>query len=119
LLLFSFTQQIILYNVILVAKLIKHQSKFLLIPTPDFNMSVCLRYVEQTEHMSKKKVKFSSTSNSAFYATTRFRVSQFFSEQELHQHANSHMWFKTAFFLTGFVGLYLLMIINILQKQLK
>lgn len=61
-----------------------------------------------------QKVKFSSTSNSAFYATTRQRVSQFFTDQKLNQHANTNMWLKTAFFLTGFAGLYILMIINIM-----
>ncbi|KQS91853.1 acyl-CoA desaturase [Chryseobacterium sp. Leaf394] len=57
-----------------------------------------------------QKVKFSSTSNSRFYATVRGRVDLFFSQQNLSQHANASMWQKTAFFLTGFVGIYIVII---------
>ncbi|WP_262152240.1 fatty acid desaturase family protein [Chryseobacterium foetidum] len=57
-----------------------------------------------------QKVKFSSSSNSRFYATVRSRVDLFFSQQQLSQHANAPMWRKTAFFLTGFTGIYLVII---------
>lgn len=57
-----------------------------------------------------QKVKFSSASGSLFYATLRSRVDQFFSQNELSQHANAHMWGKTVFFLVGFIGIYLVII---------
>lgn len=61
-----------------------------------------------------QKIKFSTPSGSAFYATIRSRVDQFFAQQQLSQNANSDMWSKTIFFLSGFIGLYLLIIFNVL-----
>lgn len=61
-----------------------------------------------------QKLKFSTPSGSPFYATVRNRVEQYFKQNGLSQHANAQMWGKTAFFLTGFVSLYLLIISNTL-----
>ncbi|RZL50367.1 MAG: acyl-CoA desaturase, partial [Pedobacter sp.] len=57
-----------------------------------------------------QKLKFSRTSESLFFATVRHRVSLFFKSHQLSQHANKKMWFKVVFFLTGFVGLYTLIL---------
>lgn len=65
-----------------------------------------------------QKVKFSSAIGSSFYATIRSRVDLFFSQQNLSQHANAHMWGKTIFFLTGFTGIYLLIISNLMPLWL-
>lgn len=63
-----------------------------------------------------QKVKFSSASNSQFYATLRSRVNQYFSQHQLSQHANGQMWGKTAFFLAGFAGIYLIIISGLLSS---
>lgn len=57
-----------------------------------------------------QKVKFSSASGSRFYATVRSRVDDFFNQRQVSQHANKLMWGKTIFFLSGFTGIYLLII---------
>lgn len=56
------------------------------------------------------KVKFININQSAFFATTRERVDAYFKEQGLSKHANSLMWAKTAFFMLGFLSLYLLIL---------
>lgn len=61
-----------------------------------------------------KKIKFSTPSGSPFYATIRSRVDQFFAQQQLSPNANAYMWGKTIFFLSGFIGVYLLIILNVL-----
>jgi linoleoyl-CoA desaturase len=58
-------------------------------------------------------LKFKNSSKSLFLATTRLRVDNYFLESNISRHANSYMWFKTAFFLTGFLLLYILIISNI------
>lgn len=58
------------------------------------------------------KVKFKNTSNSLFLATTRSRVDAYFKENNISRNANSAMWVKAIFFLTGFIGLYALIISN-------
>ena len=58
------------------------------------------------------KVKFTNTNKSAFFATTRQRVESYFKEKNISKHANKAMWGKTIFYLTGFFGLYLLIISN-------
>ncbi|KEQ28244.1 fatty acid desaturase [Pedobacter antarcticus 4BY] len=60
-----------------------------------------------------QKVKFSSASSPHFYATIRARVEQFFNQHELSRNANAHMWGKTVFFLTGFAGLYIVILSGI------
>lgn len=60
-----------------------------------------------------QKVKFPTQSGSLFFATTRSRVDAFFKENELSRHANKAMWIKTAIFLTGFTGFYLLIMSNL------
>jgi len=57
-----------------------------------------------------QKLKFSSTPPSFFYATVRKKVDLFFSNEKLSQHANAQMWFKVAFFITGFIVLYALIL---------
>ncbi len=57
-----------------------------------------------------QKLKFSSAPSPHFYATIRARVEQFFNQHELSRNANAHMWGKTVFFLTGFVGLYIIIL---------
>jgi linoleoyl-CoA desaturase len=54
-------------------------------------------------------LKFNST-KSQFLATTRSRVNQHFKESGESKNANPHMWTKAAIFLSGFVGLYALII---------
>lgn len=60
-----------------------------------------------------QKVKFSSASGSHFYATVRSRVQHYFTEHQLSQHANAKMWWKTSFFLAGFVVIYLVIILQL------
>jgi linoleoyl-CoA desaturase len=62
-----------------------------------------------------QQVKFSTTSNSLFYATVRKRVDEMFSKAQLSKHANWKMWGKTIFFLTGFLAIYSLIILNLLS----
>jgi linoleoyl-CoA desaturase len=59
-----------------------------------------------------QKLKFVDTSRSEFFATTRKRVDAYFKENKLSKNANGAMWAKTAFFLTGFVLLYALIMSN-------
>jgi len=56
------------------------------------------------------KLKFNNGSKSLFLATTRARVDEYFKETGNNRNANGAMWFKTIFFLTGFFGLYALII---------
>jgi len=55
-------------------------------------------------------LKFSPVTGSLFYATIRTRVDDLFAEQQLSKHANAAMWAKTIFFLTGYLGIYLLIL---------
>ncbi len=59
-----------------------------------------------------KKVKFAPGKRTEFFATTRKRVDAYFEEKTISSHANGAMWAKIAFFLTGFVGLYALILAN-------
>lgn len=59
-----------------------------------------------------KKVKFTNINKSTFYATLRERVDSHFEDQQLSTHANGAMWFKTFFFLGGFITLYLLILLG-------
>lgn len=51
-------------------------------------------------------LKFTNTGRSQFFATTRKRVDAYFKENDLSPNANGAMWTKVAFFLTGYVLLY-------------
>ncbi|UYZ63797.1 fatty acid desaturase family protein [Hymenobacter weizhouensis] len=51
-------------------------------------------------------LKFTNSTQSAFFATVRQRVDTYFLSRSLSRHATPAMWAKTIFFLTGFVGLY-------------
>ncbi len=59
-----------------------------------------------------QKIKFIDVRKSTFFATLRGRVEAYFKENGISKHANGAMWAKTAFFLGGFVLLYLLIISN-------
>ncbi|WP_187261396.1 fatty acid desaturase family protein [Pontibacter beigongshangensis] len=59
-----------------------------------------------------QKLKFTNTNQSSFFATARLRVEDYFKENNISRHANGAMWFKTIFFLTGFLVLYLLIMSN-------
>jgi linoleoyl-CoA desaturase len=59
------------------------------------------------------RLKFSRVNKTSFLATVRTRVDQHFSGIGNTPNANSAMWAKTIFFLTGFLGLYGLIISNI------
>ncbi len=58
-------------------------------------------------------MKFSPPQGSLFYATIRRRVDEMFAEKQLSKHANAGMWAKSLFFLSGFTGIYLLIIFNL------
>lgn len=59
-----------------------------------------------------QKIKFLNIQQSTFFSTTRQRVEAYFKEKGISKHANQAMWFKTIFFLTVAVGLYLLIFSN-------
>lgn len=59
------------------------------------------------------RLKFKTTSKSAFLPTVRLRVEQYFTDSGISPNANRHMWGKTIFFLGGFVTLYALIISNV------
>jgi len=61
-----------------------------------------------------QKVKFPTVPQSTFFATVRSRVDDHFKNDQISRHANAEMWVKTAFFLSGFVSLYLLIILDFL-----
>jgi len=63
-------------------------------------------------------LKFIPSTGSLFYATIRTRVDDLFAEQQLSKHANAAMWAKTIFFLTGLLGIYLLIILNIFSPAI-
>lgn len=58
------------------------------------------------------KLRFNNTAKSQFLATTRKRVDQYFKENNTAKGANAAMWTKAVIFLTGFFGLYGLIISN-------
>ncbi|MEJ7557559.1 MAG: acyl-CoA desaturase [Pedobacter sp.] len=63
-----------------------------------------------------KKLKFKNVNKSAFYATVRSRVDQYFIENKLSTYANGAMWFKAIFFLTTLCGLYLAILLGNLSN---
>lgn len=60
-----------------------------------------------------QKLKFSSNTKSLFLSTVRNRVNSYFKENKISPNANGAMWFKTLFFLSGYITLYLLIMLNI------
>lgn len=58
------------------------------------------------------KLKFINNNNSAFYSTVRKRVDYYFIQKNISTHANLTMWFKTFFFIGGFLSLYFLIILG-------
>ncbi|TYZ11498.1 acyl-CoA desaturase [Hymenobacter lutimineralis] len=59
-----------------------------------------------------KPVRFTNTTQSAFFATVRQRVDAYFQQQGVSKYANGAMWGKTVFYLTGFVVAYALLVSN-------
>src|SRR5689334_17219145 len=59
-----------------------------------------------------QKIRFIDTGKSEFFATVRKRVDVYFKEKNLSKNANAAMWAKSAFFLSGLVILYSLIISN-------
>lgn len=57
-----------------------------------------------------QKLKFVNKNQSAFFATVRKRVDNYFEEQQISKNANGLMWFKAFFYLSGFFALYGLII---------
>lgn len=60
-----------------------------------------------------QKLHFVNRSKSDFFAIVRKRVDAYFTENNVTKGANLAMWAKTAFFLGGITGLYLLLLSNI------
>lgn len=61
-----------------------------------------------------KALKFINQDKSAFLPTLKMRVDNYFAEKNISKHANSLMIFKTIFFLSIAIGLYLLIITSVL-----
>jgi len=59
-----------------------------------------------------KTLKFTNVRKTTFFATVRERVDAYFVAEGISRHANGAMWAKTIFFLSGYVGLYLLILSN-------
>lgn len=59
-----------------------------------------------------KKVKFTNTNKSTFYATLRKRVDTYFEDQNLSIYANGAMWFKALFFLGSFTAFYFMILLG-------
>ncbi|RAJ93034.1 linoleoyl-CoA desaturase [Larkinella arboricola] len=62
--------------------------------------------------LMQTKLRFANTARSQFFATVRQRVDAYFRENGLSPHANGVMWAKTAFFLGGYILLYVLILSN-------
>lgn len=58
------------------------------------------------------KVRFAKTINNDFHSTVNKRVEEYFTNNNLSKFANGMMVFKTVFYITVFVGAYLLLILN-------
>ncbi|WP_316823390.1 acyl-CoA desaturase [Pedobacter gandavensis] len=59
-----------------------------------------------------RKIKFTNTNKSTFYATVRKRVDAYFTAKHSSTYANPAMWFKVFFFLTGITSIYLLLLLG-------
>ena len=66
-----------------------------------------------------KKLKFKNANKSAFYGTVRSRVDAYFAENNISTFANSAMWFKAIFFLTGLTSLYLVILLGDFSLSMK
>ncbi|MEI6950064.1 acyl-CoA desaturase [Paraflavisolibacter sp. H34] len=53
-----------------------------------------------------KKLKFTNTRQSQFYATLKQRVDAYFHQNALSKYGNRSLWAKALFFLTGYIALY-------------
>lgn len=58
------------------------------------------------------KVKFTNPQASAFFPTVRQRVEAYFQQNQISKHATPAMWVKTIFYLSGFFGLYLFILLG-------
>ncbi len=59
-----------------------------------------------------QKIKFTDRNRSAFFATVRQRVDEYFKAQACSKHANTAMWLKSIFFLASYGLLYGLIVSN-------
>ncbi|MEJ7739463.1 MAG: acyl-CoA desaturase [Chitinophagaceae bacterium] len=60
-----------------------------------------------------RKLKFINAKRSNFFAATRQRVDDHFTQNAISKHANAAMFFKTIFFLSGLLLFYCLIISNL------
>jgi linoleoyl-CoA desaturase len=60
----------------------------------------------------QKALKFRNVDKSAFLPTLKARVDDFFKENKVSRHANTYMVFKTCFFLSLGIGLYVLILFS-------
>ncbi len=58
------------------------------------------------------KIQFINADNSEFYTTLKKRVDEYFKEKGISPHANAFMVFKIVFFLSCFIGTYLLIFLS-------
>ncbi len=61
---------------------------------------------------SEAKINFVNTDNSEFYATLKERVNAYFQKKGITPYANAFMVFKIIFFLSCFIGTYLLIFLS-------
>ncbi|WP_448519267.1 fatty acid desaturase family protein [Rhodoflexus sp.] len=59
-----------------------------------------------------QQVRFADKGRSAFFATVRKRVDNYFIQNNISKHANAEMILKTVLFLGGFAGFYLLLLLG-------
>jgi linoleoyl-CoA desaturase len=62
--------------------------------------------------MKAKKIHFVNADKSEFYTTLKKRVDAYFKQNGISPYANSFMVFKIIFFLTGLIGVYLLLLLG-------
>ncbi len=65
------------------------------------------------------KVKFNGTSNNEFYSEVKSQVNEYFRINKLSKNANLEMISKTIFFLSSFVGLYILIVFGNFSLPVK
>jgi linoleoyl-CoA desaturase len=61
---------------------------------------------------SAPKLRFLNTDKSLFFSTVKQRVDAYFQDNHLSRNGNAAMWLKAAFFLSGIVSLYLLLLLG-------
>jgi linoleoyl-CoA desaturase len=59
-----------------------------------------------------QQVRFADKGRSAFFATVKKRIEDYFVKNNISRHANAEMIFKTVLFLGGFIASYLLLLLG-------